>query len=332
MYKRNREKIIYITWQPYCSRSDNTARELGGRSYIVYIELLGSNYYTIWIKYLLQAIITFFILIKDRPAFIFVMSPPMFAIFPVFIYCKLVKKKYIIDAHTGAFIDDMWQKVMFLQKFFCKYAEFTIVTNDELAKIVESWHGKSLVIPDVPIKFPDPVPPPMDNGIHMILVNSFALDEPLDEFLKAVERFPEIQFYVTGKVNKRARKYLNKCPLNTVFTDFLPEPQYHGLLLKSNFVVVLTTKDHTMQRGAYEAIYHGKPVITSNWPILRNNFPQGALFVDNTVEGIVEGIEKAIVQLSKFELEAQDLMVKKIEDWNTHKEKILSLLKNTNKS
>ena len=53
-------------------------------------------------------------------------------------------------------------------------------------------------------------------------------------------------------------------PDNVRLTGFLPDSDYVGLILASDAVIALTTMDHTMQRGAYEAVYLGRPVITSN--------------------------------------------------------------------
>ena len=40
--------------------------------------------------------------------------------------------------------------------------------------------------------------------------------------------------------------------------------------------MALTTEDHTMLRGAYEAIYQGTPIIVSNSALLRVAFNEGA--------------------------------------------------------
>ena len=42
--------VLYISWAPHCSRSDNTARELGGESRMVYADWLGSNPLTVGIR------------------------------------------------------------------------------------------------------------------------------------------------------------------------------------------------------------------------------------------------------------------------------------------
>lgn len=319
-------KIIYISWQPYCSRSDNTARELDGKSYMIYYDVFGSNYFTILFKYFFQALKTIWILQKNKPDVTFVMSPPLFACIPVYIYTKLHGKKYVIDAHTGAFKDKMWQKAMFLQKFFCKHARFTILTNDELSKIVEGWGANFVIVQDVPIKLYEPSDTALRGNCNITLVNTFAKDEPLAEFLSAAEKLKDIEFYITGKIKKQNEQMVKSAPPNVTFTDFLSYPDYYGLLSKSTLIVVLTTRDLTMQRGAYEAIYLGKPVVTSNWPILRENFQNAAVFVDNSAEGIRNGIEKALINIERLEFGVTELMKFKLHRWQENKKIISNLL------
>lgn len=320
-------KITYISWQPYCSRSDNTARELGGKSYTIYYDVFGSHYLTIIFKYFFQTIKTLQVLLKERPDVVFVMSPPLFACLPVFLYTKFFRKRYVIDAHTGAFKDNMWQRVMFLQRFFCRKAEFTIVTNDELSKIVSGWNADYVIVPDVPIKLHNPVMPELKNRLNITLVNTFAKDEPLDAFLDAAGRMGDIQFFITGKIKKSKSELVESAPQNVTFTDFLSYPDYYGLLLKSTAIVVLTTRDLTMQRGAYEAIYLGRPVITSDWPILRQNFAKGAVFTDNSAAGIKEAIQEALALIKALETEAEELRQLKLKRWEQNQKKILEALK-----
>src|SRR5919106_4939249 len=68
-------RLVFISWAPYCSRSDNIARELGGVSYMVYFSFFGSTYWTILFKYFCQAVETLFLLLRDRPRCVICMSP-----------------------------------------------------------------------------------------------------------------------------------------------------------------------------------------------------------------------------------------------------------------
>jgi hypothetical protein len=55
----------------------------------------------------------------------------------------------------------------------------------------------------------------------------------------------------------------------------------------------LTTRDHTLLSGAFEAVSIGTPLIVSDWPILRDYFSLGTVHVPNTVPGICEGVQRA---------------------------------------
>jgi len=59
---------------------------------MVYFEELGSHYFTIWLKYLLQTLKSLRILFTTNPDIVFVMSPPVFACLPVLIYRRFNKR------------------------------------------------------------------------------------------------------------------------------------------------------------------------------------------------------------------------------------------------
>ena len=322
------QAVTFISWQPYCSRSDNIAREFGGQSYKVYYDSFGSRYSTILFKYSLQFFKTLFLLFRDKPDVVFVMSPPVFAIIPVYIYCKIFKKKFIIDAHTGAFLNPIWEKVMFIQKFFCTQAELTIVTNNDLLAIIKTWSARGIIVPDVKVKYENTVKIINKKGIYVTLVSSFATDEPISEFIEAAGHFKDIKFFITGKYNNRLMHLGEFDYSNICFTGFLPNSKYYGLLSSSDLIASLTTKDKTMQRGAYEAIYFDKPVLTSNWPILRENFNNAAIFVDPTVESIRSGLKTAFERLPILTNNAKKLKEKKESIWENNKDILIRTILN----
>jgi len=72
-------------------------------------------------------------------------------------------------------------------------------------------------------------------------------------------------------------------------------------------VLTLTTRDHTMLCGAYEAIYLGTPVILSNWPILQESFDKGAVHVDNRAADIVRAVREMQQHRERYRQAAQEL-------------------------
>jgi len=326
----NKPKVIFISWAPHCSRSDNIAREFGGKSYMVYYGFFGSNYLTVAFKYLFQAAKTWKILMKEKPDVVFVMSPPVFACVPVYIYCKFFKKIYLIDAHTGALLNPMWKPVMFLQKFFSKKAIVTIVTNKYLENIIKGWGGNTFIITDVPIKFPN-VKPKRIKGFNITFINTFADNEPLEIVLETAKRLPQINFFITGRLKDAPShliKQINQAPKNVKFTDFLPYAEYVALLKSSDATIILTTEDHTMLRGAYESIYLGKPIIISDFDFLKRVFYKGAVYIDNTANGLQKGIIKMIDKYERYQKEVQELKSEKLNIWISRKQELKKIIEN----
>jgi glycosyltransferase involved in cell wall biosynthesis len=113
-------------------------------------------------------------------------------------------------------------------------------------------------------------------------------------------------------------------PENVTLTGFLSNEAYGGLLADADAVLVLTTLNHTMQRGAYEAIYQGTPVIVSDWPILRDAFPEGAAHVANTAASIAAAVRAVQANPERYREGARRLRDKKLERWNATKQAIVS--------
>lgn len=297
---------------------------------MVYYPFLGSNYFTILFKYLFQTIKTFTILWRQRPDVIFVMAPPITACFPVYLYVQLFPAGYIIDSHTMALLGERWKRISFIHRFFSRRAMTTIVTNDYLKAIIDDWKAPVTIVSDVPIEFHHVKMPHKKSGFAITLINTFSDDEPLENFMMAAKELPDIQFYITGSL-KQAKKKKRRVDYNlphVQFTDFLSTDAYAGLLVASDGIVVLTTRDNTMQRGAYEAAYLGKPVITSHWGILKKTFYKGALFVDNTPEGILNGILEMRKNHDTYKKEMVSLLNKKKKLWIATKEKLSDKIEN----
>jgi hypothetical protein len=60
----------------------------------------------------------------------------------------------------------------------------------------------------------------------------------------------------------------------------------------------------------------GKPIITSDWPVLRDYFNKGTVHVDNTSEGIQAGIRRMQAEGSTLEKEITLLQQERWAEWN----------------
>src|SRR5688572_5840198 len=306
--------VTYISWAPHCSRSDYTARELGGVSHMVYWGGLGSHPATIALKYLGQALRTWQILIRDKPDAVFVMSPPVIAGLVVYPYCALRGIPFVVDAHTGAFVDPRWRRFQGLQHWLCRKAATTIVTNKHLQDLLARHGADSTSLPDVPVKYPPSESPFPKGPFTVAIICSFDIDEPVDLVLDAARALPDVRFLVTGDPRKIAGRGLS-IPANMTLTGFLENAAYGGLLRHSDIVMALTTGQHKMLRAAYEAIYQGTPIIISESPMLREEFGRGCILVDNSAASIEAAVREMQGNMDRYRREAVELRAIKEQRW-----------------
>ncbi|MGE0593011.1 MAG: glycosyltransferase [Vicinamibacterales bacterium] len=323
------QAITYVSWAESCSRSDHTARELGGASHMVYLPELGSRPSTILFKYLGQWARTSAILRQERPSAVFVMSPPVIAALPAFWYAWRHGARVVLDTHTAAFLHPRWRHLQWLQRWQCRRAATNLVHNEHLAGIVRAWGGHVTLVPDVPVEYSALEPLSRTAAFTVAVVCSFNYDEPIAAILEAAAALPDVRFLMTGNPKHFPKDLEGRVPPNVTRTGFLSVAAYGGLLAGADAVMTLTTRDHTMLRGAYEAIYQGTPVIVSDWPILKEAFAGGAAHVDNTPSGIAAAIRTMAANPEPYRVGAAALRETKQRRWAETKRAILERLGRT---
>jgi len=319
-------RLTYISWAESCSRSDHTARELGGRSHMIYLPQFGSRPSTILFKYIGQWRRTARVLREERPDAVFVMTPPVFAALPAFWYAWRHGKQVVLDAHTAAFLHPRWRRLQWLQRALCRRATTTLVHNEHIAGVVRQSGAHTTLVPDVPIVYPSIERFDKPNAFTVAVVCSFNYDEPVEAILDAARLLPDVRFFLTGNPRHLATALAAALPVNVTLTGFLSVSAYGGLLQGADVVMSLTTRDHTMLRGAYEAVYQGTPVIVSDWPLLREAFDEGAIHVDNSAEQIAAGIRAVQSGMDAFRRGAEQLRARKQRRWEATKRTVISRL------
>jgi hypothetical protein len=169
-------KSSFITWLPHCRRSDSLATALGGKSHLIHYLGFKQPWQAVF-KYPLQAVKTLVQLQRDKPDLILVASPPVVAMLPVYVYARIRNIPFVIDAHTGIFDDPRWTWLLPLSRWLSRAASATIVTNEYLARIVESWGTQAVVLGPVPMTFPDTRHRKSRDPINIVLINTFSRDE-----------------------------------------------------------------------------------------------------------------------------------------------------------
>jgi glycosyltransferase involved in cell wall biosynthesis len=285
----------------------------------------GRGWWASWRKYPRQGVSTLRLLLARRPRVVFVQSPPSFAAWVATWYGVATRAAIVIDAHSDAFERSIWTRPRWATRLVARAAVATIVTNEHWAQLVRAWGGRAITVPSIPTDFAAGLYPPLAPGHNVAVVNTWASDEPLGALLGAATLLPGVTFHVTGR-DDRVASLRQRIPGNVRFTGFLPEATYHGLLRAADAVVCLTTRDHTMQNGACEALSHETPIVTSDWDVLREYFDTGTVHVDNTQEGIARGIAHLLANLNDYESGVRELRARRQREWEVTRDRLIQLI------
>ncbi len=305
----NKDQRVFVSWVRHTTRSVSLAEALNAECHFFHkAQDWGYS------RHLAHGFQTVLLLLRRRPGFVFCMNPPYFVGLVAYLYGLFFNARFALDSHTAAF-GKKWMQLKGLHAFLAKRAVVSTVTNEELAARVQEMGGRSIIVTDIPHTMPNGSYRVEQDRFTVCFVGGYAADEPVLEVLDAARRLPDVQFYFTGDTKNATEKMQRTRPENVTFTGWLANEEYAGLINGVSAIMVLTTRDFTMQRGGSEAISAGKPLITSDWPLLRQVFSKGTVHVNNTTDSIVKGVEIIQKDFDRYRREIGDLAVEREERW-----------------
>jgi glycosyltransferase involved in cell wall biosynthesis len=321
------KRLAFISWSIANTRADGLAHHLGSGCH--YIRYFHSSRYRYWIapfKYLLASRETWSVLRKERPEMVLVTNPPPFAVLIVWVYCRMTGGRFITDNHSAAFNLRRWKLFSWLTRFLARRAATNILHSEPMARRVAAWGVRTMVLGDIPFHLETSRTFPSRAGFSLVFPCTFAEDEPVQIVVEAARQLPEVNFYLTGNSSRAPKDFTLQVPQNVILTGYLPHEDYVALLKACQGVIALTTRDLTVQNSAYEAVELERPVITSDWPVLRSTYPLGAIYVDNTAQSLVEAVRLLQRDYPRYRSEIERLRDKLHSAWSERLSTLLSFV------
>lgn len=318
--------IAAILWAPYEKRTTFFARRLGATLYNVHYLRYKQPLYAPF-KYPPQCLKTWAILARQRPSAVYVMNPPVVAAWSVYVYCRLARADLVMDTHPPALYSRKWGWSVPLQRALARRAFVNIVDQERFRRLFEGWGARAVVLSDPPVNLPAAARSEApDPDFTITVISTFASDEPLAPVLDAAQRVPDVRFFVLGDPSRADKNLLHAAPDNVVFTGYLLGEAYWRRLTASRCVMALTTYPHSLLGGAQEGMAAGKPLLLSRQPALTEFFSKGAVFVDHSTEGIVQGIDEARAHEQRLAADITQLALEKQQAWEIDFRELLALL------
>jgi glycosyltransferase involved in cell wall biosynthesis len=295
-----RKPILFIVWADTSRRAETLSAELGAQTCYVYERRLNASWQAP-LRYFIQSWQTWHLLNRERPAIVFVQSPPIFAPLTVAFWCMLQNKfrqartSYVLDCHPSTFHSHRWNWALPILRFLSNRADFTLSSNMHAEDILRRWNVKGFFLADgVPSLCPATGDIGSQGELRVAFISTFDRIEPIAEMFAAARLLPHVTFYVTGDPALALPGILSQKPENVILTGFLRGGDYTALLKNVHGLLILTTRSIDLSCGAYEAVAAEQPAIVSTCSEDRLWFTRGFIYVDNTPEAIAKGVKELL--------------------------------------
>ena len=316
---KNRE-TIFIAWKAYQRRVDTFKDIFKIRPVYIHFKWEEKTKAHKAFSYFFKICKTFWLLVREKPDLFYIQGPPTFLIYVAYIYSLMTGARYVVDAHNALIYGSFWCRMPFV-KYTLNKSIVVIVHNKFVADMAYKWGISQTILMDRPavinrVGFPTPkILEKKSNGPIVVIPCSYDRDEPLEEMRKATTMLPDVNFFVTWFREKLSENYLSGFRENTKFTGFLPSEEFDSLLAHSDVIMVLTNQIGTQPSGASEALSFKKPLVVSDLKIIRDLFPVGSIYVENSAEAIANGIVEALQQKERLAMEMASFMEIKLQMW-----------------
>jgi glycosyltransferase involved in cell wall biosynthesis len=319
--------IAVLAWTP-SQRPHELAAALDGVAHTPYLPRLGSRALAP-ARYAISALLTVGFLVRARPDAVLVQNPPIVPGIIAYIYSRLTGAKLVMDSHprgfghkgsrAGRLFGPLHERLM-------RHAAATMVASEPLADEVRRAGGRPLVVHEPPPLWRIDAPPPDDGPPTVLWVGIFAADEPIAEVVGAAALLPDVRFVLTGDPERCPAAVRAAAPPNVTFAGYRRGDDYRALIADATIMMVLTTAPSSVPRGAFEAVAALRPLVLSDQPLLREQFPE-AVFADNAADALADGVTRALARRPELVATARAARDRDAARWAAQRAAILEALR-----
>jgi glycosyltransferase involved in cell wall biosynthesis len=290
-----RPAVGFVAWSPVSGREAEIAEALGGQARCFYPRWLSRRSLTP-LRYAVSVFGTIAYLAHRRPRAVIATNPPIFPGLLALVYGWLASAPVLLDSHPSAFGrkgDRLSARLLPVHAWLTRKVTATLVTTEDWVRQVSAWGGWGQIVHEAPSGWAEAQPRALPAHPVVLFAGVFAADEPVAELMEAARRLPAVELQVTGDLRRCPPSVRAAAPENVTFLGFLAGPEYRQAVGRADVVLALTTEPTSVMRAAYEAVYAGRPLVVSDWPVLEALFPH-AVRVGNHADGIAAGLSEAL--------------------------------------
>ena len=312
-------RILFLNWHHNIRRSETIASELGCPVAYVYSSSASvPGPVRLPVRYARQALTTWRLLEERRPRLVLVTNPPVVAPLIVWAWSALRGAHWVLDNHSGTFLDPHWRWALPIQRWLARRALRSVVLNNDELRMSEDPNASVVLVPDgVPHFEQAKVGRSPGDPFTVVVVCGEWRNEPVTESLEACALLPEVRFLLTGDADQLPESVRAPATANVEFTGYLRGEEYAECLRSSDAGMVLSLRND-LSAGAFECLGMGLPMILSDWPNPREHFEEAAVFVDCDAAAIAEGVSRVRNSYPGMRRNVESVRRRRTEDWQRH--------------
>lgn len=316
--------VSFLAWGAVAGRTAELAAAVGGEARCFFPP--GGRRPPVAVRWALSALATIGHLSVRRPRWVVVTNPPLPAALVAWTAGRLLGIRVAMDSHPGGFGaqgDRVAARLQWLHRWLARRVEFSIVAAEVWQHAVEAWGGRAVVVHEAPGAW-EPSPARRHARLKILCVGRLAADEPWEAVLAAAADVPEVDVALTGDPT-RARLAVDELPENVTCVGFLPADRYAAAVVESDVVLTLTTEPGSVMRAACEAVWAGRPLIVSDWPIDRELFPH-AVHSANEPRALADAFRIADAEHERLAAMTAVARERQLARWRAQRAELLALL------
>jgi len=326
MSKSNKtNNIILISWTKYSRHTDLLGKAINAEIFFIdkFFHFRGILWYLLFpFDYFLKSCKTFLIIKKTKPDFVFIQNPPSLAPIVLIIIKKFKNFKAVFDSHNAAF-EKPWISIPGY-RWALIHADLVIIHNSQLYKnLIKIDFFKKVKFKILNSKLTDfsDYKKQENNKPYILIVTTFAGDEPMDELLEGIRKFNignnnKIKFKITGNYNKREDLYKTYySDENIEFLGFVSDNDYKNLIVNALCIISLSIRNDVQQFALMEAVGAEIPFISSNNITNNSLFNDKMILTENKSDAIAKSIKIFMNNRNKYLNNILYIKKKQIEKW-----------------
>ena len=296
---------LLIAWAPSSPTFVDIAALLDGR--VVYLNILFGKRWAAPLRYILLALKTFKLLLKEKPRGVFAQNPPIFCPLVIVLLKRTMGFRLVVDHHAVWSIKSIREPILSqtiagLERFVVKRADANITPNRNWTRLFGemgarnafTYHDylqKKIPQTSAASSISDRLPP---HRFIVIAAHGGHPEELLEEEVAVVRGLPNYVLVITGRREKIGQRLSRlKLPGNVVYAGYLDQLDYESLKRHADAALSLSKEPNTVPHAIHEFLSYGTPTIVLKDNLLRSIFDGAIVEVeDGSPESIRESLRK----------------------------------------